>query len=54
MPKMLTLIKTPSIATKIVIFSYFSTKTYDVGNSLEVPCWGTTNEYPQHNVFVEK
>ena len=44
-------IRTISTA-KYWYFSYFSTKTC-CGYSLEVPCWGAYNEYPQH-IFLWK
>ena len=36
----------------IDIFFYFSKKTYEY--SLEVPQWGTSNEYPYHIFCGEK
>ena len=41
------------IAPDIFFFISFSTRTYVVGTPLEVPRWGTSNEYPQH-IFAEK
>ena len=34
-------------------FSYSSIKNICYGYSLEVPCWGTSNEYHNHNAYVE-
>ena len=35
------------------LFFLFSTKTFVLGYSLEVPQWGTSNEYPKHMFYVE-
>ena len=33
--------------TEVYIFSYFCSRNIECGYSLEPPCWGGSNEYPQ-------
>ena len=45
--------KTLILSWKVVIFYLFLHKNICFGYSLEVPHWGTSNEYPQHRFFRE-
>ena len=50
-PSIRGLVKEEYLAIILEYFVLFQHKIICCGHSLEVPCWGTSKEYPQHMIF---